>query len=115
MTCHVLACAVAQLRRCRNAVTNTSPRMPGRKLTMTPAWVTGVKAAPTPVEYRDLEQPGLVLRIETSGHKTWVARYTFNGRDRRFTLGPFPAVTLKAARKAARRIIGRASNGTDPQ
>src|SRR5262245_32848006 len=91
------------------------PMKKQRKLKMAPAWVEAAKPEASIVEYRDLEQRGLVLRIEVSGVKTWYARYWLNGRDRRYKLGPFPAVTLKAARTAARQKIGLASSGTDPQ
>src|SRR5438445_9798157 len=85
------------------------------KLQLTPGWLDAVKPGPTPVEYRDLAQRGLVLRVEVSGRKTWVARYTFAGRERRYTIGTYPEVPLKAARKEAQRKRGAASLGTDPQ
>lgn len=87
-----------------------------RRLRMAPSWVAQVKPEAAPVEYRDDEQRGLVLRVEASGRRTWVARYTLNGRRRRFTIGAFPEVSLKAARASARRVIGSVeANGEDPQ
>lgn len=86
-----------------------------RKLLMTPAWVSRVKPEAAPIEYRDLGERGLVLRVEASGLRTWVLRYTFAGRDRRYKIGASPAVTLKAARATARRMAGLALSGTDPQ
>jgi integrase len=82
---------------------------------LTPAWLDAVKPEDTPREYRDREQRGLVVRVEVSGRKTWVARYTFAGKDRRYTLGTYPETTLKAARVSAGRMLGLAQNGTDPQ
>ena len=89
--------------------------MKRRKYRMTPAWVTSLKPGKKPREYRDALQPGLVLRVEASGRKTWVCRYTFGGRERRFSIGQFPAVKLGAARAEAERKRGSASLGTDPQ
>lgn len=89
---------------------------------MTPAWCQAVKPEDKPVDYRDTARPGLVLRVETSGRKTWVCRYWFNGRDRRYTIGTFwepgadrETVTLAEARAAAREKLGEADLGTDPQ
>jgi integrase len=82
---------------------------------MTPAWVEAVKAESAVVEWRDAGADGLSLRIEPTGRKTFYARYTFGGADRRFKLGPHPAVTLKAARKAARGKLALAASGSDPQ
>jgi integrase len=82
---------------------------------MSPAWVAALKPESAPVDYRDTEQPGLILRLEASGRKTWVARYTFAGRERRYKLGAFPEVGLSAARGEASKIRGQAQLGTDPQ
>jgi integrase len=82
---------------------------------MSPAWLDAVRAASSPIEYTDTEQRGLVLRVELSGRRTWVARYFFTGKFRRFVLGTYPEVPLKAARVSARRTIGLAASGTDPQ
>jgi hypothetical protein len=79
----------------------------GRKVEMTPAWVASVKPEAGPVEWRDVGKGaarGLVLRVEVSGLRTWVLRYTFAGRDRRFKIGASPAVSLKAARTSALRM-----------
>jgi integrase len=89
--------------------------MQPRKLKFMPAWVDALKPEPAIVEYRDAERPGLVLRVEVSGKKSWYARYTFAGRDRRYRIGPQSATTLKAARTAARTVIALAASGTDPQ
>lgn len=86
-----------------------------RKLKFTPAWVEVVAPQAGPVEYRDLEQRGLVLRVEPTGRRTWIARYWYEGRERRYTLGAFPELGLKAARQQARAKLALASSGTDPQ
>ena len=89
--------------------------MKGRKLRMSPAWLDALRPAPKPRDYRDTEQRGLILRLETSGRKTWVCRYVFAGRERRYTIGAYPEVGLSDARAAAERKRGQASLGTDPQ
>jgi integrase len=82
---------------------------------MTDAWAIAVRAESQAVDWRDRRQAGLVLRVEASGRKTWVVRYVFDGRERRFRIGPYPDVTLARARKRARAIVGRVSDGVDPQ
>jgi len=82
---------------------------------MTPAWVSAVKPEAATVEWSDEAERGLTLRVRPSGRKTWYARYTFADSDRRYRLGRFPTLSLSKARSAARRAIGLAENGTDPQ
>lgn len=86
-----------------------------RKLLMSPAWVEALKPEPRPVEWRDTHQRGLILRVETSGRRTWIARYSYEGRERRFTLGSYPETTLKKARDLAMARQGEAQQGSDPQ
>jgi integrase len=89
--------------------------MKGRKLKMSPAWLDALKPGPKPCDYRDTEARGLVLRVEVSGLKTWVVRYSYAGRERRFRIGAYPEVGLKGARDEAERQRGKASLGSDPQ
>lgn len=101
----------------RTALTTKAvkPARVDRHVLMTDSWVKAVKPEPAPVDWRDTKQGGLVLRVEVSGRKTWVARYWFNGRDRRFKLGVYDATSLSAARTAAKGTLGKAATGTDPQ
>jgi integrase len=87
----------------------------GRKLEITDPWLKVLRPQARPVEYRDTRQRGLVLRVEPSGRKTWVARYSFAGRDRRFRIGAYPETTLAKARKRAHGLVAQAEAGNDPQ
>lgn len=82
---------------------------------MTPGWLDTLRAGRCPVEWRDTDQRGLVLRVEVSGRRTWIVRYSSGGRERRFVVGTYPELQLGAARKAARRALAGASLGADPQ
>jgi len=72
----------------------------------------------------DAEMPGLGVRIQSSGRKTYVVRYrTRNGvanssRDertqRKVTLGPCNCITPKKARELAGEIMARVWGGEDP-
>ncbi len=94
---------------------------------LTNVWI---KAHKGPVEGRleiqDTEVPGLWLRItadglkkdgsKRDGSKSFAVRYRAAGRQRRFTLGKFPGLTIDGARSKAKRIIGDASrDDVDPQ
>ncbi len=57
---------------------------------------------------------GLYLRVE-GGTRMWVLRYVFMRARRRMSLGSYPAVSLAAARDAARAAMALRDAGTDPQ
>ena len=57
--------------------------------------------------------PGLAVRITAAGGKSFLAQYTVAGQRRRVPIGRWGAVTLKAARNAARGILGDVAKGQD--
>ena len=67
-------------------------------------------------ELRDGEVTGLILRITPSGDKSWSVLYSRqpDGKKRRITIGPFPAVTLEKARKESLAILASIARGEDP-
>ena len=70
--------------------------MPRRHLTV--AAVSRIKS-PTSgqVDHFDAGYPGLALRVSYGGGRSWVYFYRLHGRQRRLTLGPWPALTLEGA------------------
>jgi integrase len=68
----------------------------------------------TRLEIADAGVPGLYLIIQPSGAKSWALRYRAASKSTKLTLGPYPAVSLRAAREAARVALGKAAAGTDP-
>ncbi|HEV3494596.1 MAG TPA: Arm DNA-binding domain-containing protein, partial [Reyranella sp.] len=44
---------------------------------------------------------GLYLQVTAAGRKSWIFRYALAGRRPEMGLGPYPDVSLAAARKAA--------------
>jgi integrase len=77
------------------------------------------KAAPKdkPYELRDGKQPGLLLRVQPSGVKSWVVVYTVNdgkSAKTRKTIGDASIVTLARARTHAKEITAKAERGIDP-
>ena len=52
-------------------------------------------------ELPDGKQAGLYFIIQPSGARSWAYRYRFGGKPRKFTIGPYPATSLAAARAKA--------------
>lgn len=77
-----------------------------------------VKAIEPPAKrYRliaDEDMPGFALRIMASGTRSFILRYTADGRERRMTIGSFPAWTATAARERARELRRQIDSGADP-
>src|SRR5580704_4833182 len=78
----------------------------------------GVEALrPGAVAYRipDLQCPGLAVRVAPSGLKTWDVAYRIRGAGvgRRLSLGPFPAISLEAARERTNILTRAAKAGRD--
>ena len=66
------------------------------------------------LEIPDGRLPGLYLIIQPGGAKSWAVRYRYAGRSRKFTIGPYPAFDLGAARQEASQALQRAQRGGDP-
>ena len=77
-------------------------------------------------EYRD-NSPGLTLRVNDRGVKTWTLTYRvtgeggtgqdgrhLQGKTRRINLGRYPHMSLKDARDEADKLWSLAAAGTDP-
>ena len=57
---------------------------------------------------------GLMLIVKPSGARSWVLRYQLDGRRRDMGLGPYPEVTLAAAREKALAARRQLVEGVDP-
>jgi integrase len=83
------------------------------KLKLTP---TGIAKAATPEKgrafYWDAGQPGFGLMVTANGHKSYVVQYRANGCSRRMHLKN--GLTLTAARKEAKAILGAVARNRDP-
>lgn len=65
--------------------------------------------------YRVADGKGLYLHIKPSGSRSWMFRYTKPGRGRTtIGLGPYPAVSAKAARKESEACRELLASGIDP-
>ena len=66
------------------------------------------------IEHWDSLLPGFGLRVSETGAKTWVLMYRIGRRQRRLTLGKYPALGLAKAREKAREALDQLDHGTDP-
>ena len=66
------------------------------------------------IEYWDNLLPGFGLRVSETGAKTWVLMYRIGRRQRRLTLGKYPASGLAKAREKARGALDQRDHGVDP-
>lgn len=77
----------------------------------------GIERMSTPEKQRDVydsEVSGLVLRLQTSGSRSWSFTYRLKGKAKRLSLGKYPAVGLKLARERARAARADLDRGGDP-
>lgn len=81
---------------------------------LTSLTVERVKPKATRFELPDSKIIGLRLIVQPSGFKSWAARYTMNGRDRRLSLGPYPRINLEQARRLASVALRAVAEGKDP-
>ena len=65
-------------------------------------------------EYFDTSRSGFSLRVGTSGRKVFTQFYRYRGKVKRYTIGPYPAWSLKDARKKASEVVQMAAEGIDP-
>ena len=64
----------------------------------------------------DESLPGFCLRVTPTGCRAWGLRYrTSDGTPRRLSLGRVEAVGVEEARRRAKKELGRAADGEDPQ
>ncbi len=56
----------------------------------------------------------LALRVSPNGHKAWQYLYTADGRDRRLTLGAYPAMSVAEAHAACGAAMQAREAGRDP-
>jgi hypothetical protein len=66
-------------------------------------------------EVADDYMRGLYLIVHPTGRKTWAVRYRLGGKSAKYTIGPYPAYSLKQARDAAATVLRSVSEGINPK
>jgi integrase len=81
---------------------------------LTPAFAAKAAAAPGAMRttYWDAALPGFGLMVTANGHRSFVVQYRAAGRSRRMHLKQ--GLTVRAARKEAKAILGAVAKGGDP-
>lgn len=76
---------------------------------------TAIKAAKASQKAQRLfDGAGLYLEIAPSGGKWWRLKYRFGGKEKRLSLGVYPEVGLKRARRLRHELRKLLVNGVDP-
>jgi integrase len=78
------------------------------------AQIKFLKPTNTQVDYFDKSLPRFFLRVTPAGRKSFGVMYRHFGRLRRMTIGTFPPMTLKDARRDATEALRNAFGGEDP-
>lgn len=77
---------------------------------------TAIRAAKASVKPTKLgDEKGLFLLVQPSGGKLWRLKYRFDGKEKKLSLGRYPEITLKEARRRRDEARERLALGQDPQ
>ncbi|MGF6965923.1 integrase [Paraburkholderia sp. WC7.3g] len=71
-------------------------------------------AKPTGKLYRLFDERGMYLEVSAAGGKWWRFKYRFGGKEKRLSLGVYPAVGLKKARDRRDEARELLADGVDP-
>ena len=93
---------------------NAAQRVPNRRR-LNDRFVKTVKPEAKRKLYWDTVQPGFVLSVEPTGHKSYKLIYTFDNRSRWYTIANAAKIGLKEARGIARKRTGEVYGGVDVQ
>ncbi|MCA1654397.1 MAG: Arm DNA-binding domain-containing protein, partial [Sphingomonadales bacterium] len=72
------------------------------------------KAKPGPKPAKMSDEKGLFLLVQPSGGKLWRLKYRIDGREQKLSLGTYPEVSLKDARRRRDEARSRLADGIDP-
>ncbi len=89
--------------------------MAKNKLKLNDPFIRNHPAPEKRIEIYDTHVSGLAVRITKTSHKSFVYRYRFNNKVKRFTIGSYPNVSLAKARQEAGELAYKVSKGIDPQ
>lgn len=88
------------------------------KVHLTASFIESQKIAPAYGQsrktYWDSNPKGFGLRVTDGGQKTWVLMYRYQGRQRWYTIGTYPPLSLADARQIAKDKLADVQKGKDP-
>lgn len=82
-------------------------------MALTDVFIRNLRPGPKPKKHSD--GGGLYIHVTTNGSKLWRMAYTFGGKQKLLSFGPYPYITLKAARNLREDTKEKLANGVDPQ
>lgn len=77
--------------------------------------INSLKPLDKPVEYFDERLTQLKLTVYPTGTKSWMVRYTQNGKKCSVSLGIYPDVSIEQAKSKANEILALVGQGIDPK
>ncbi|MEM8697020.1 MAG: Arm DNA-binding domain-containing protein [Pseudomonadota bacterium] len=81
-------------------------------MALTDTRIRNAKHGPKPIKLFD--ERGLFLLLQPSGGKLWRLKYRIDGKEKKLSLGIYPDVTLKQARKRRDEARALIADGGDP-
>lgn len=81
-------------------------------MALTDTMIRNAKHGPKPIKLAD--ERGLFLLLQPSGGKLWRLKYRVAGKEKKLSLGTYPDVPLKEARKRRDEARNLIASGTDP-
>jgi hypothetical protein len=64
--------------------------------------------------YKLFDGNGLYIEIKPNGRKVWRVKYRLYGKEKTYTIGDYPTITLSQARAITREIKQKVVDGIDP-
>ncbi len=74
--------------------------------------IRNLKPREKPYKVSDFE--GLYLLVTSAGSKLWNVKYRLHGKEKKLSLGAYPAISLAQARKLKEEARAKIAQGTDP-
>lgn len=69
---------------------------------------------PREKDYKESDEKGLYLLVKITGSKLWRLKYRFGGKEKTYSIGTYPEVSLKDARDRRDKARKLLANGIDP-
>lgn len=76
--------------------------------------VRSIENQKSEIEIYDSKVSGLAIRIYPTGSKSFVYRFKWDGKSKRYTIGQFPKITVAQSREIARDLYAKIRLGINP-
>ncbi len=69
---------------------------------------------PREKDFKESDEKGLYLLVKTTGSKLWRLKYRFGGKEKTYSIGSYPEISLKDARELRDAARSQVAKGVDP-